>query len=53
MRNAYEITVGKPEGKRQRGRPRRKWKGSVRAHLTEIRWEGLDCIRLTRDINWW
>jgi len=26
MRNAYKIIVGKPEGKRPRGRPRRRWK---------------------------
>jgi hypothetical protein len=37
MRNAYNILVGKPEGRRQLGRPRRRWK-YVRTDLTEIRW---------------
>jgi hypothetical protein len=37
MRNAYNIFVGKPEGKRPLGRPRRKWEGNIRMHLRELR----------------
>jgi hypothetical protein len=33
MRNTYTILVGKPEGKRPLGRPRRKWEGDVRMYL--------------------
>jgi hypothetical protein len=39
MRNAYKILVGKPEDKRPRGRPRRRWMGSVRMDLKEIVWK--------------
>jgi hypothetical protein len=38
MRNAYNNLVGKPEGKRPLGRPRRKWEHNIRIVLknTEI-----------------
>jgi hypothetical protein len=36
MRNAYKILVGKPEGKRHRGRPWRRWKGNIRMDHSEI-----------------
>jgi hypothetical protein len=42
MRNAYEIVVGKPEGKRSLGRPRSKWEDNVRMDLREIGWEDVD-----------
>jgi hypothetical protein len=29
MRNAYNILVGKPEGKRPAGRPRRRWENNI------------------------
>jgi hypothetical protein len=32
-RNAYKIFVGKPEGKRARGRPRRRWEDNYRLDL--------------------
>jgi hypothetical protein len=35
-RNVYEILVGKPEGKRPLGRPRRRWEGNIRMDLKEI-----------------
>jgi hypothetical protein len=35
-RNAYRIVVGKPEGKRQLGRLRRKWEDNVKMELREI-----------------
>jgi hypothetical protein len=34
-RNAYRILVGKPEGKRPLGRPRRTWKNNIRIDLIE------------------
>jgi hypothetical protein len=36
MRNAYKILVGKPEGKRPLGRPRRRWEDVIRMDLREI-----------------
>jgi hypothetical protein len=35
-RNAYRILVGKPEGKRLLGRPRRKWVDNIKMDLREI-----------------
>jgi hypothetical protein len=41
-RNAYRILVGKPEGKRSLGSPRRKWVDSIKMYVREIRWDGMD-----------
>jgi hypothetical protein len=38
MRNAYNILVGKPEGKRPLGKPKRRWECNIRMDLMEIRW---------------
>jgi hypothetical protein len=35
-RNAYRISVGKPEGKRPLGRPRRRWVDNIKMDLREI-----------------
>jgi hypothetical protein len=35
-RNVYKVLVGKPEGKRPLGRPRRRWKNRIRKDLREI-----------------
>jgi hypothetical protein len=42
MRNAYRISVGKPEGKRPLGRPRRRWEDNTRMDIREIGWGGVD-----------
>jgi hypothetical protein len=34
--NSYRILVGKPEGKRPLGRPRRRWENNIEMDLTEI-----------------
>jgi hypothetical protein len=36
MKNAYKILVGKPEGKRPIGRPRRRWKDKTRIDVKQI-----------------
>jgi hypothetical protein len=41
-RNAYRILVGKPEGKRQLVRPRRRWVDTIEMDLREMGWDGLD-----------
>jgi hypothetical protein len=42
-RNAYRIVVGKPEGNRPLGRPRRRWENNIRMDLRDrMRWYGLD-----------
>jgi len=45
-RNAYKILVGKPEGKRPRGRHRRIWEDNIRMNVKETGWEGVDWIIL-------
>jgi hypothetical protein len=35
-RNVYRLLVGKPEGKRPLGRPRRKWIDNIKMDLLEI-----------------
>jgi hypothetical protein len=52
-RNAYRILVGKPEGKRPLGRPRRKWGDNIKMDLREIGWDGMDCIDLAQDRDRW
>jgi hypothetical protein len=37
MRNAYKILVRRPEGKRQLGRPRHRWKDNIKMYLKDIR----------------
>jgi hypothetical protein len=39
--------VGKPERKRQLGRPRRKWVDNIEIDLREIGWGGMDWIDLS------
>jgi hypothetical protein len=45
IRNAYRILVGKPEGKRPLGRPRRRWVGNIKMDLRERGWTGLIWLR--------
>jgi hypothetical protein len=40
-RNTYKILVGKPEGKRPLGRPRRRWVDDIKIDLREIGWDGM------------
>jgi hypothetical protein len=42
MRKTYNILVGKPEGNKSLGRPRRRWKNNVRMDLGETGWEGVE-----------
>jgi hypothetical protein len=51
-RNAYRILVGKPEGKRPLGRPRRRWVDNIKI-LKEIRWDGIDWIDLAQYRDQW
>jgi hypothetical protein len=45
-RNAYRILVGKAEGKRPLGRPRRRWVDNIKMDFREIGWDGVDWIEL-------
>jgi hypothetical protein len=52
-RGAYRILVGKPEGKRPLGRPRRRWEDNVKMDLQEVECGGMDWIELAQDRNRW
>jgi hypothetical protein len=45
--NGCRILMGKPERKRQLGRPRRRWEIDIKMNLRKIRWGGMDWIGLT------
>jgi hypothetical protein len=52
-RNAYRLLVGKPEGKRPLGRPKRRWVDNIRMDLEELRWGDVDWIGLAQARNRW
>jgi hypothetical protein len=43
-RDVYRVLVGKPEGKRPLGRPRRRWKDNRKMDLEEVGCGGMDWI---------
>jgi hypothetical protein len=46
--------VGKPKGKRTRGRPRRRWEHNIKMDLQEVRWKAMDWIGVAQDRDrWW
>jgi hypothetical protein len=51
--NAYRILVGKPEGKRPLGRPRRRWVDNMKMDLGEIGWDGMVWIHLAQHRDQW
>jgi hypothetical protein len=52
-RNAYRILVGKPNGKRPLGRPRRRWVDNLKMDLREMGWYGINWIDLVQDRDQW
>jgi hypothetical protein len=52
-RNAYRLLVGKPEGKRPLGRPRRRWVDHIRMDFGEVGWGDVDWIGQAQDRNRW
>jgi hypothetical protein len=45
--------VGKPEGKRSQGRPRRRWVDNIKMDLREIGWDDVDWIDRAQDRDQW
>jgi hypothetical protein len=52
-RKVYKLLVGKPEGKSQLGRPRRRWEDGIRMDLRETGWECEEWIHLAQDRDRW
>jgi len=53
-REVYRVLLGKPEGKRPLGRPRRRWVDNFRMDLQEVGCVYMDLIGLAQDRErWW
>jgi hypothetical protein len=52
-RNTYRLSVGKPEGKRPLGRPRRRWVNNIKIYVVELSRVGADWIGLAQDMDKW
>ena len=52
-RGLYRVLVGKPEGKRPQGRPRRRWVDNIKMHLQEVGCGYVDRIGLAQDRDRW
>jgi hypothetical protein len=45
--------VGKPEGKRSLGKPRRRWEDNIKTDFQEVGYGGIDWIELAQDKDRW
>jgi hypothetical protein len=52
-RNAYRILVGKSEGKKPQGIPRRRWVDNIKINFGQIGWHGMDWMDLAQDKDQW
>jgi hypothetical protein len=53
VRGAYNMLVGRAEGRRPLGRPRRRWEDNMKMDLREIGFENVDWIHLAQDRDRW
>jgi hypothetical protein len=52
--DVYRVLVGKPEGKRLLGRPRRRWEDNMKMNLQEVGCGSMDWIDLAQERDrWW
>jgi hypothetical protein len=52
-RRVYRVLVGKTEGKRPLGRPRRRWEDNIKVDLEEVRCSVMDWIEMVQDRDRW
>jgi hypothetical protein len=52
-RGLYADLVGKPEGKRQLGRHRRRWEDNIKMDFQKVGYGGMDWIQLAQDRDRW
>jgi hypothetical protein len=52
-RSVYRVLIGKPEGKRSLGRPRRRWEDNIKMDPREIGIDGVNWIQLAQDRVQW
>jgi hypothetical protein len=53
VRGAYNILVGKPEGRRPLGRPRHRWEDNIKMDLGEIEFGDVDWIHMAQYRDSW
>jgi hypothetical protein len=53
VRGAYNILVGKPEGRSPQGRPRRRWDDNIKMDLGEVGFGDVDLIHLAPERDRW
>jgi hypothetical protein len=52
-RGVFRVLVGKPEGKRPLGRPRRRWDDNIKMDIQEVVCDVMDWIELAQDRDRW
>jgi hypothetical protein len=52
-RGAYRVLLGRPDGKRPRGRCRHRWMQNIKMDLKEVGWRGVNWIDLPQDTASW
>jgi hypothetical protein len=52
-RGAYRVLVGRPEGKKPLGRPRRRWEDKIKMNIQGVGWGDMDWIDLAQDRDRW
>ena len=52
-RGVYRVLMGKPEGNRPLGRPRRRWEDNIKMDIQEVGCWGMDWIELAQDRDRW
>jgi hypothetical protein len=52
-RGVNRVLIGKPEGKRPLGRPRRRWEDNIKMKLGEIGIDEATCIQLAQNRVQW
>jgi hypothetical protein len=52
-RGVYRVLVGKPEGRRPLGRPRRRWVDNIKTDFQEVECGYMDWIGLAQDRDRW
>jgi len=52
-RNAYNVLVGRPEGRRPLGKSRHRWEDNIKMELKEVGLGGMDWNDLAQDRDMW
>ena len=49
----YRVLVGKPEGRRPLGRPRRRWEDNNKMDIQEVEWGGMGWTDIAQNRDEW